>query len=189
MAFATIGFRRYIGKAGKAVWRLLLILQQISGVTFSLLVTSLVVVMVICRYLLHVPLMWVEELDTYVAFWFYLLGASLATYKHLNIEGGIIHVVFRNRPRVQLGFKVGTNAIAVGLSSLLAAWSWSTFYWSIFGPGPPLTGTLFLPLGWSQLSLVVGFSLSALYFLVHLIQGIKALTSGSSLVKEGSATC
>lgn len=144
--------------------------------TLSLFITGLIVVMVICRYLLHIPLMWVEELATYVAFWFFFLGAAYATYKHLNIEGGIVRVVFKDKPSAQLGFQAAISAMGVGLSCVLAVWSYDAVYWSLFGPGPPLTGVLYLPLGWSQLSFFVGFSLMVLYFLVEFIQTIRVLT-------------
>ena len=190
MAFVTNTLHSYLARTGKVTWELLLIIQRVSGVVLSLFVTGLIVVMVIARYVLRIPMMWVEELDTYVAFWFFFLGGSYATYKGLDIEGGIVQAVFKNRPRVQSGFKAATNAIAAGLSCLLAVWSYGTFHWSLFGPGPPLTMELFLPLAWSQLSLLVGFSLMALYFVVRFLRVLGTFAHHSTITqKEGGPEC
>ena len=165
----------WLKRTGKVAWEVPLTLQRVSGVVLSLFTSGLIIAMVIFRYFLHVPLMWVEEICLYVIFWFFMLGAAYATYRRLHIVGGIAPLLFQNKPRALGGLQVGTLTISFGLSCLLAFWSFGFFHWSIFGTGPPLTMQLFLPLAWAQLSLFVGFSLMALYFLWELIDSVRDL--------------
>ena len=175
--FSVIGNKipSWLKRTGKIIWEALLAIQRVSGITLSLFTGGLIIAMVLFRYFLHIPLMWVEEICLYVIFWFYLFGASYAAHKRIHIVGGAIQIFFQNKPRVLGSIQVGTSAIATGLSCLLAFWSFGTFHWSIFGTGPPLTMQLFLPLAWAQLSLVIGFALMALYFLAEFIESIRRL--------------
>ena len=132
--------------------------------------------MVICRYFLHIPLMWWEEIILYSVFWFYLAGAAYATYDRSHIKGGIIQIFIKNRPKVLVCFQAGAALLCLGLSGLLTVWGYNNFIWNL--EANSRSTQLFLPLAYAQLSLPVGFILMAVYFLAEFIVSVRGLLRG-----------
>ena len=157
------------------LWDGLLNIQRIVVVSIIAIVFVLVVAEVMFRYFLKLPLMFVEELVMYGVFWLYMLGAAYAAYERTHIKGEVISVFFK-QPGAVCGFKIGAAFVSFGLSCLMSYWSLGTFLWDI--KMGVTTIMLFLPVGYSHLSLFVGFSLMAVYFLTELISLIISARKG-----------
>ena len=66
-------------------------LEHLTGWVFIVL-TSLTLTQVFCRYALHSPLVWSEELVIYLCVWLTYLGAAVLTAKkaHLRLGMGLV---------------------------------------------------------------------------------------------------
>ncbi len=166
----------WLKRIAKIIWEAPLSLKRAFIITYSLFMSVVIVTMVICRYFLHIPLMWWEEVILYSLFWFYILGAAYATYDRSHIKGGVVELLIKNRPRVLMGFQAGVALFCIGLSCLLAVWGYTDFTWNL--EANSRTTQLFLPLAYSTLSLPVGFSLMAVYFLAEFIDSVRDLVRG-----------
>ena len=51
------------------------------------------------RYILHLPLLWAEEVVVIPAFWLYMLGASYGSYDRSHIKVEIIDVLVKSENR------------------------------------------------------------------------------------------
>lgn len=161
----------WLKRTARVIWKGLLWLQRVSLVVLALFTGGLITAEVVFRYFLEIPGLWVEELCTYVILWLYLLGASYATYERSYIRAGIMQMFFKDNPKVLSGFQVGAAFISLGVSCLLAIWSYNNFIWVL--TVDPRTVVLFLPLAYARLGLVCGFTLMALYFLAELIDSVR----------------
>jgi len=150
-------------------------LQRAFLVIYSLFVASLMVIVVICRYFLQIPVMWFEEIILYSVFWFYLLGASYATYERSHISGGVVNQLLKEHPKVLAGINAGAALFCTSLSALMTSWAYTNFMWNL--QTNSRSTQLFLPLAYSVLSLPVGFILMAIYFLVEFISLIPRLAT------------
>lgn len=159
-------------RTGRVIWKVLLSLQRVTLVVVAPLTSGLILAMIVFRYFLKIPALWVEELCLYLIPWLYLLGASYGTYKRTYIVGGVVDMFFKNSPRVLGWFKGGAALICLVASCVTAVLSYNNFIW-LLGINPRTT-MLSLPLAYSRLSLAVGFSLMALYFLTELIESVRA---------------
>jgi len=167
---------RWLKKAEKVIWDVPLSVQRGMMIGLSLFMSFLVVAEVVIRYVVFTPQLWVEELTLYVVFWFYWAGGAYATYKHSHIVGGIVHMIFKNRPKVLGSFEILAAAIPLALTILMIHLSYRQFVYSL--EVNPRTIHLFLPLVYARLSLLVGFVFMALYFARELVAAIRGLIQG-----------
>jgi len=163
----------WLKRIAKIIWEVPLSLKRVIIIVYSLFVAAVIVVMVVCRYFLHVPLMWWEEVVLYSVFWFYLMGAAYATYDRSHIKGGVVQLFIKNHPRVLASFQAGVTLLCLGLSGLLTVWGYDNFIWNL--EVNSRSTQLFLPLAYAQLSLPVGFILMAVYFLTEFIDSVRDL--------------
>lgn len=173
----------WLERTGRVAWETPLILQRASIVVLALSTCMLILSMVLFRYILHIPALWVEELCLYLIPWLYLIGASYGTYKRNYIVGGVVEVFFKSNPRVCGWFKGGAALICLGASCMSAVLSYKDFIW-LLGANPR-TSMLFLPLAYSRLSLLFGFTLISLYFLTELVESVRA----DSQFRTGGKKC
>lgn len=152
-------------------------------IVLNFAIAALIFGEVTVRYFLELPLLWFEELTLYIIFWFYMLGAAHATHERSHIVGGIVHQVFKNKPKVSGSFHVWAAFISFGLSCLVTVWAYDLFIWNIGRKPLARTIHLYLPLVYDQLSLLVGFVLISLYFLVELIGSVRDVLS----IRQGGA--
>lgn len=166
----------WLKRIARVIWEVPLSLKRVVIIVYSLFMSIVIVTMVICRYFLHIPLMWWEEIILYSLFWFYLLGAAYATYDRSHIKGGMVELLIKNRPRVLASFQVGVAFFCLGLSCMLTVWGYTDFAWNL--EANSRSTQLFLPLAYANLSLPVGFILMAVYFLDEFIDSVRGLLRG-----------
>ena len=159
----------------RKVWDVPLTLQRSLLALGCLYTTFLIFFEAIDRYFLHLSLLWVEELTVYFVFWFYLMGAALVTHERTHIKGGAIHMLLRNRPMLLDGFRLGVTVLSLGLCCLFTVWAFGTFDYSM-GSGR-ITVHTHLTYAYSQLSLIPGFILMAVYFLAEAVDITRGIVS------------
>jgi len=151
---------------------------RVALTTACIGITSLVGFEIISRTVFQWAPVFIEDIVVYCVVWMYMLGAIYGTYKRDHLKGGIVHLLFREKPRASGVFKVGNIFIALGLCCLLSIWSWQSFMWDI--QFSPRTQVLHLPLEFARLSMFVGFVGITAYFLVEAIDIFRVLLRHSA---------
>ncbi len=160
-----------INRAGQFLWKGTLNFQRGIVIVLSLYITILMVTQIIFRYFLKISIMWGEELILYVVFWFYLAGASLCTHDRTHIKGGAMQMFLRNHPRILNSVNVSMALLSLGLSILFTFWGYDAFTFGL--EIKRTTVQLTLPYAYTQLSLVPGFALMAVYFFSEAVDLIR----------------
>ncbi len=145
-------------------------------VVLAIFLSFMVVAEVAARYYVHEPILWVEELILFVVFWFYFTGSAYATYKRKHIVGGVVHLFFKNKPKVLGGFSIMAALVSFSLCCLFIYLSYVLFTFSL--KVDPKTIHLMLHSSYARLSLLVTFPLMGFYFLIDAIRTIRGLASG-----------
>jgi TRAP-type C4-dicarboxylate transport system permease small subunit len=145
-------------------------------VVLAVFLSFMVCAEVAARYYVHEPILWVEELILFVVFWFYFTGSVYATYKRSHVVGGVVHLLFRNKPTVLGSFRLMAALISLGLCCLFIVLSYNLFIYSL--EVDPKTIHLMLHTSYARLALLCTFPLMAFYFLIELIGSIRDLARG-----------
>lgn len=163
-------------RVGRIIWETPLVIQRVVMIVLAVFLSLMVVAEVAARYYVHEPILWVEELILFVVFWFYFTGSAYATYKRRHIVGGVVHLFFKNKPKVLGGFNIMTALVSFSLCCLFTYLSYVLFTFSL--KVDPKTIHLMLHSSYARLSLLVTFPLMGFYFLVELIRAIRGLAGG-----------
>jgi len=118
------------------------------------------------RYILHLPLLWVEEVVVIPAFWLYMLGASYGSYDRSHIKVEIIDVLVKSENR-RLTSHIITAIVTLALAVLFLFWASSFFIWDLSVDAR--TKLLQIPMMWARSSIFVGAILMVFYFSVELV--------------------
>ena len=145
-------------------------LERFFLMTVGLALLILLMFEVFARYVIAVPMLWVEEVIVYIIFWYYMVGAVYSTYERTYIKGGVIHL-FLKSPKARGYFNIVTTLIPLALCLLFSVWGFQDFIWNFNVKST--TMMLYLPLEWAHLAIFAGFSLMALYFLKELIDSTR----------------
>ncbi len=121
---------------------------------------------VLLRYIIKAPLLWVEEVAVFPAFWMYMLGAAYGAYTRTHIKVNLLDFVIKNEHRKQLAHII-TGIITVVISVMFVYWTYMTFAWDL--SMNQRSYTLGLPMVWARASMFFGGILIAFYFILELI--------------------
>lgn len=146
-------------------------------IVLAVFLSVMVCAEVAARYYVHKPILWVEEIIIFVVFWFYFTGSAYATYRRSHIVGGMVHLFFKNKPRVFGSFRLVAALIPLGLCCLFTVLSYELFTYSL--KVDPKTIHLMLHSSYARLALLCTFPLMAFYFAVELISSIRDLARGT----------
>ncbi|MDO5116436.1 MAG: TRAP transporter small permease [Synergistaceae bacterium] len=107
----------------------------IFGIRFLLaaLITSvalLVTVQVILRYILHMPVHFLDEILALLAVWMYLLGSVNASIEEKHINARILEI-FSKKIRYISGIRLLAAIISIIVSSWLTYWAYDFFWYSL----------------------------------------------------------
>jgi len=147
-------------------------IYKIQGVILFLLllgIAILVFIQVILRYVLHHPLMGIEELLLFPTIWLFMIGSAHSSLERTQIKAQVIEVFLKS----PIGFK--TSRIIMGVISLvincwLTYWAFQYFLYSI--RVHKLSATLYIPLIYAESAVFLGFFLMCIYILVETIDYI-----------------
>lgn len=136
----------------------------------GLLLPALITLGVIFRYILKTDLYAIEEIEVFMAIWFYFMGAAYASYKHDQITANILQTMVKN-------FKI-RKFLAVVAAGLTVAIGLAFCYWSVdmlayAWKNKPMTAVWKLPLIGEYAAVGVGLFLMLLYALRDFVEACR----------------
>jgi len=164
-----------------AMWQGLDRLQQIVLIVTSLFISIFMFVEVMLRYVFHKPIMGIEEILPLGAFWLYFIGAAYGSYKRSHIKAEVVEMMVKNPRRVAIT-RVVASVITFGVSLYLCKWGFDFFIYGL--TQGQFSATLFIPMVYSQSAVFFGLILMTFYFLIELIDRVRAV-SKSNVVPIG----
>jgi TRAP-type C4-dicarboxylate transport system permease small subunit len=156
-------------KIGLIVWNGLLNGQKLFMIVAGSIVTVLVFVEVMLRYVFGSPLFGVEEMVCLIAMWLYFIGASYGAYDRTHIKAELIHLWFKTQ-RSKAVVNSFSSLITLTLSLIMIKWSYPYLIWGI--KKGETSQALLLPMVLSQSAIFFGAVLMSLYFLVEFVDHI-----------------
>ena len=149
----------------QGVWSGLRPLQEWAAFALMLAVTFLVFIQVILRYVLHHPLMGIEELLLFPTIWLYFVGGAIASRERTHIECRVVMMYLKGPVAQHIG-----NIVKASVSLLVCAWLtyWAYEYFRYSLRVWKESGTLFIPLVFAESAMFFGLLLMSLYTLVEL---------------------
>jgi len=168
-------------RIGLAIWNGLLFAQRWLMIVAGCIVTVLVFVEVLLRYVFGSPLFGVEELVCLIAMWLYFIGASYGAYERSHIKAELVHLWFKTK-RSHALINSLSSSITLILSIIMIKWSYPYFIWGI--KKGETSQALLLPMVLSQSAVFFGAVLMALYFLVELVDNILESLGKAAVFKQ-----
>ncbi len=143
------------------------------SLTFLLLLATIMeCVQVLLRYVLHMPLMWLDETIIFPAIWMYMLGCANASRDDTQIVAKILPVFFP-KPRPVAVFDFCARVFSLIISSWLTWYAVEYFFYSL--EANRKTSYLFTPLYIGETAIAAGMVLITAYCLIHLVRSFKRL--------------
>jgi TRAP-type C4-dicarboxylate transport system permease small subunit len=136
---------------------MLYVITRKALIVITGMMTALVILQVICRYVLKYPLAWTEEVARYLMLWMAFIGASCVIKKWDNIYVDFFINLLKQKPRkiilllqkfVVLGLLIYSFYLCVTVFPKVSACQ--------------TLATLDISMLWAQSSMIVGFLLAAL---------------------------
>jgi TRAP-type C4-dicarboxylate transport system permease small subunit len=145
-------------------------LQDWAAFGLMLAVTFLVFVQVILRYVLHHPLMGIEELLLFPTIWLYFLGGAIASRERNHIECRVLTMYVRGTS-LHLANALKT-AISLGVAVWLTYWAYEYFRYALrVGKESDM---LYIPLVLGESALFIGLLLMSAYTAHELLDHLRA---------------
>lgn len=139
-------------------------------VTCAVSLSGLVFAQVWLRYVIKAPLLWVEEIAVFPAFWLYLLGAAYGAYTRTHIKVDLMDLMIKDEQR-RKAMAIVTAAVTVIVGAMFVAWGFWAFVWDL--GMDQRSYTLLLPMIWARSSIFFGGLIIEFYFIVELIDLIR----------------
>lgn len=158
-------------------------MEEYFAVFTLIIVSFLVFVQVVLRYVFNISLVWSEEITRYLIIWLILIGSSIAVREKAHAAVNV--VVSFLPPFPKSIFKILANLTGIVFCIILVCSSVITVSNVIeLGNVTPATG---IPMAIPYLSLTIGGLLMLFRFIQLLIDDIKQLNKINSSTKEESA--
>ena len=136
---------------------------NIQGVLLFIILLSiafLVFIQVILRYVLHHPLMGIEELLLFPTIWLFFLGNANASLERTQIKAPVIDV-FIKAPKTIKIFRIIMVLTSFIINCWLIYWAYQYFLYSI--RVHKLSSSLYIPLVYAECLVFIGFFLMGIY--------------------------
>jgi len=153
-------------KTIRFIWHGLVYLQRIFMLFAGCIITLLVFIEVMLRYVMGSPLFGVEELIVLIAMWLYFIGASYGSYERSHIKAELINTWVKSPKKYALVRSI-SSGITFILSLIMVSWTYPFFIWSITKGGT--SQALLLPMYYFQSAVFVGAILMSLYFFTEFV--------------------
>ena len=139
---------------------------------FTIAITLMIVIMVICRYVLHMNLGGAEELPTFIMIVCVWVAASAAARDGGHLKVTILYSVIKNETVKKIMELIAhlPEAVSMWFYTYLAV----DFVVKSYEKGQISAGLRF-PMWWPQSFLLIGSFFMAVYFTVHVIKSIGGL--------------
>ena len=174
-----------------AIYKVIVTVQRAVVMVVGIGVPLLVVYQVFLRYVLHAPLMGIEELELFPIIWLYMIGGSVASEQRSHIECGILTLYIKKEKSMAL-FKIFKGVFSCAVGAYLTYWGYWYFDYSL-GLWK-LSDLLRIPMFYAEGIIFIGFLLMLFFTVLELIDSIKAFIrlskggaeSAGTAVKEGN---
>jgi TRAP-type C4-dicarboxylate transport system permease small subunit len=158
------------------IWNGALGLQRLILLACGVLLTLLIAVQVVTRYLMGISIFGIEELASFVAVYLYFIGGAHGAWERGHISASLIELVLpEGRPR--LAAQLLASLITVIVSGWMTVWAFQYLAFVI------RRGTMSLEVGIPMSVVVVviplGLALMTLYFVAELAERVRALRDGA----------
>ena len=147
-------------------------LYKIQGVILFVLllgIAILVFVQVILRYVLHHPLMGIEELLLFPTIWLFMLGSANASLERTQIKAQVIDIFLKSPIGIKIS-RIIMGVISLIINCWLTYWAYKYFLYCI--RVHKLSATLYIPLIYAESAVFLGFFLMCIYIFVETIDYI-----------------
>lgn len=134
--------------------------KEIISVVLMVLVTLLVFIQVLLRYVFKAPLMGIEELLLFPTIWLYMMGGALASMKKDHISCGIL-TLYIHKPRSERIFELFKDIISFAISSWLAYWALWFFLYSL--KTWKTSELLYIPMFFAESAIFIGLVFMVFY--------------------------
>jgi len=132
-------------------------------------IAFLVFIQVILRYVLHHPLMGIEELLLFPTIWLFFLGNANASLERTQIKAPVIDA-FIKAPKTIKIFRIIMVLISFIINCWLTYWAYQYFLYSI--RVHKLSSSLYIPLVYAESLVFIGFFLMCIYTFTEIMDDI-----------------
>lgn len=166
-------------KTWRTIYKTVISIQRFVGLVVCIGVPILVVYQVFLRYVLHAPLMGIEEMEIFPIIWLYMIGGSIASEQRNHIECGILTLYIKKERSIAI-----FNCFKSLFSALICAWltRWGFWYLQYSLKLWKLSDIVRWPMFFAEGIIFVGFALMLFFGVIQLVDHVSVLVK---CVKEG----
>lgn len=141
------------------------------------IISLLVFVQVLLRYIFHAPLMGIEELLLFPTSWLFMLGAVRASSEKTQIVARVLEI-FSKSPR----FISGIRVIASVMSTIVLLWlfRWGYDYFKYLMRVHKESPVLYIPTIFYEIMVFIALALMIIFTLVELYEHICHFKAGTA---------
>ena len=137
------------------------------------IMTALVIVQIIARFVFNAPLKWSEEVARFIFLWVVFIGVSYATRERLHIRLTLLYERFP--PKVQTILEIAYN---IGIIVLLVLLIEKSIPVLVRQNRLPMPATQILPMSYVFIAIPIGFSMTIIRTLMQIYEDAKKLAEG-----------
>ena len=160
---------RIENKTWRAIYTVIVKVQRFIAIVACIVVPVLVVYQVFLRYVLHAPLMGIEELELFPIIWLYMIAGSVASEQRNHIECGILTLYIKKEKNMAL-FRIFKSFFSCAIGVYLCYWGWWYFTYSL--KLWKYSDILRIPMFYAEGIIFVGFALMLFFTLIELVDHI-----------------
>lgn len=149
-------------EAIKKIEALALKFERAIMMSVGLLLPSIITVGVFFRYILKSDLYAIEEIEIFLAIWFYFMGAAYASYRESQITANILQTMIKSAA-TRKALAITATGLTFAISAIFAYWcvDMLTYAWA----KQPRTAVWKIPLIAQYAAVFAGLILMAIYAL------------------------
>lgn len=142
-------------------------IQRALIVITGAIVTVLMTVQIVTRYVFGFSIYGIEEAMSFFAIWLYFMGSAHGAWDRGHISADLVDVLFRPG-KVQQALRVLASALTVVICAWMTTWAAQYLINSIQRNLTSLE--VGVPLAWVNAAMPLGLGLMTFYFLIELIE-------------------
>lgn len=152
-------------------------IQKTLLAILSMVVSVLMVVEVVMRFIFQSPVFGLEEITLICMMWLYMIGAVMASHERSHLTAEMVDLVIKNKRGLAI-MKALATLITLAIAGFITVWSYNLFAWGL----EKQQGTPVFRIPWvvSQSSLFFASIMFVVYLLRDLILDLKSIAENSS---------
>lgn len=158
--------------------KILLRFERAIMLSVGLLLPAIITVGVIFRYILKTDLYAIEEIEVFLAIWFYFIGAAYASYKKQQITADILQAMVKSfATRKLVAVVASLIMVLVSIAFCYCSFDMMAYSWN----KQPRTAVWKLPLVWEYFAVLLGFIIMTVYAIRDFVHACKRTPSDEIL--------